>query len=606
MKFCRFAFFLFPVAALLAVAGCGSGSSAGSSPSTQPPTQPAKLAAGNLTASSVSLSWTASTSSVGVAGYNVLRNGSKVGTSTSTSYTDTGLAASTTYSYTVSAYDAVGDTSAASTALSVTTLAQAPPTQPTNLAAGLVTSSTVSLSWTASASALGVSGYNIFRNAVKVGTSTGTSYKDTALLASTAYSYTVSAYDSVGDTSVLSSALPVTTLAATKTPPTAPTGFTAVENATYCNVILSWEASTSLVGITSYQIMRNGSALATTANLSYNDATPAADTSYSYSVEAYDTEGNLSALTSAGPVSTGSCLPAQSFRLGVMYTLAQSTFSIWSPDSSNVQLNLNSTLYPMTPIANENGYSDVYSVTVPGNLKLQTYNFQVGGVTTRDPYGVMVEPGTNNNIVMDPSLTTLTSGWTPRPALTNRVDSIIYEANVREFTNDPGSGVPAADRGYFEGMTDAGTTVNGVTGAPSTGISHLADMGVTHIQIMPFFDFNDCVSTTAENNCFNWGYDPLNYNVPTANYSQTPTDYENRVLEVKRMIDNFHRQGIRVIMDVVYNHTSSKSVFDGISSDYYLTTDITGCGNTIDGSNPMVARMIQDSLEYWVTQYNVD
>jgi pullulanase len=606
MKLCRFVLILIPMAAMLAVAGCGSGSSSDLSASTQPPTQPAKLAAGAITASSVSLSWTASTSSVGVAGHNVLRNGTKTGTSATASYTDTSLSADTTYSYAVSAYDAAGDTSAPSSVLSVTTLAQAPPTQPTNLTAGLVTSSAVSLSWTASISGLGVSGYNIFRNAVKVGTSTGTSYKDTGLLASTAYSYTVSAYDSFGDTSVLSSALPVTTLAATKAAPTAPTSFTAVENATYCNVILSWEASTSSIGIAGYQIMRNGSALASTPNLNYNDATPADGTSYNYAVEAYDTDGNLSAPTSAATVETGSCTPAQSFRLGAMYTLAQSTFSIWSPTSSNVQLNLNSTLYPMTLIANQNGYSDVYSVTVPGDLKLQTYNFQVGGVTARDPYGVMVEPGTNNDIVMDPSLTTLTSGWTPRPTLTNRVDSIVYEAHVREFTNDSSSGVPAADRGYFEGMTDAGTTVNGVAGAPSTGISHLADMGVTHIQIMPFFDFNDCINTTADSTCFNWGYDPLNYNIPTADYSQTPTDYTNRVLEVKRMIDNFHQQGIRVIMDVVYNHTSSEAVFGGISSDYYLTTDITGCGNTIDGSNPMVARMIQDSLEYWVTQYNVD
>jgi len=589
---------------MLAVAGCGSGSSSGSSASTQPPTQPAKLVAGTVTTSSVALSWTASTSSVGVAGYNVLRNGTKTGTSATASYMDTSLAAYTTYSYTVSAYDAAGDTSTSSTAISVTTLAQ--PSQPTILASGTVTSSSVALSWTASTASQGISGYTILRNGNKVGTSTSTSFTDTGLAASTSYSYTVSAYDSVGDTSVLSSALPVTTLAATKTAPTAPTSFAAVENATFCNVILSWDASTSLIGITGYQIIRNGSPLATTANLSYNDATPAAGTSYSYSVEAYDASGNLSSLTSAGTVSTGSCMAAKSFRLGVMYTLAQSTFSIWSPNSSNVELNLNSTLYPMSLIANENGYSDVYSVTVPGDMKLQAYNFRVGGVTTRDPYGVMVEPGTNNNIVMDPSLTTLTSGWTPRPTLTNRVDSIIYEANVREFTNDSSSGVPAADRGYFEGMTDVGTTVNGVRGADSTGISHLADMGVTHIQIMPFFDFNDCISTTAENDCFNWGYDPLNYNVPTANYSQTPTNYSNRVLEIKRMIDNFHQQGIRVIMDVVYNHTSGESVFYGISSDYYLTTDITGCGNTIDGSNAMVARMIQDSLEYWVTQYNVD
>jgi pullulanase len=155
-------------------------------------------------------------------------------------------------------------------------------------------------------------------------------------------------------------------------------------------------------------------------------------------------------------------------------------------------------------------------------------------------------------------------------------------------------------------MTDTGATVNGAAGAPSTGIDHLVDMGVTHIQIMPFFDYNDCVGSTAENTCFNWGYDPLNYNVPTSNYSETPSNYTNRILEVKQMIDNFHKRGIRVIMDVVYNHTADESVLGDITPDYYLSNDVTGTGNTLDGSNPMVARMIQDSLEYWVTQYNVD
>ena len=94
--------------------------------------------------------------------------------------------------------------------------------------------------------------------------------------------------------------------------------------------------------------------------------------------------------------------------------------------------------------------------------------------------------------------------------------------------------------------------------------------------------------------------------MPTSNYSETPTNYTNRVLEVKQMIDNFHKHGIRVIMDVVYNHTSSESVFGNITPEYYLSEDLTGDGHTLDGSNPMVARMIQDSLEYWVTQYNVD
>jgi pullulanase len=577
----------------------------------QPPTVPTNLTAEAITYSSVTLNWTVSTSSAGVAGYNIIRNGAKVGTSTSASFTDTGLSPSTSYSYTVSAYDASGNTSVASAALTVTTLVVAAPTAPSGLSAGSITATSLALSWTASSSPVGVSGYNVFRNGTQVGTSSTTSYTDTGLSASTSYSYTVSAYDAYGDTSALSATLSVATTAQT-TAPTAPANFTAsttsfTASATYCNVTTSWEAATGPAGIGHYAVLRNGAALAITSNLSYQDGTAAANATYSYEVVAYDPSGNASSPSTAVSVSTGSCRASQNFRLGVMYTPKQSIFSVWSPTYSSVELDLNGVLYPMTLMKNPpNGYTDVYSVTVPGDLNGQNYNFVINGSTSRDPYGVMTQPGSNNDIVMDPSQTKLAAGWTPRPTLTNRVDSIVYEANVREFTNDSSSGIPAADRGYFEGMTDTGATVNGVAGAPSTGIDHLADMGVTHIQIMPFFDYNDCVGTTEENTCFNWGYDPLNYNVPTANYSQTPTNYTNRVLEVKRMIDNFHKHGIRVVMDVVYNHTANEDVLANITPEYYLSNDITGVGNTLDGSNPMVARMIQVSLEYWVTQYNVD
>jgi pullulanase len=590
--------------------GCGSGGSS-SAPVTKAPSQPTNLVAGTITTNSVALSWAASTSSAGVAGYNILRNGTKVGTSATPSYTDSGLSAATAYTYAVSAYDASGNTSAASASISVTTLAAVvPPTAPTGLTAGTVTSSSIALSWTASTSSAGVAGYNVLRNGTKVGTSTTTSYTDTGLLATTSYSYTVTAFDSAGNTSVASSVLVVTTLGATGQAPATPTGFSAVENVAYCNVVQSWNASApGASAIVGYQVLRNGTPLATTGNLTYNDTTAAPDTTYTYEVAAYDANENESVPTNTISVNTGTCTPAQALRLGVMYTPAQSTFSIWSPDSSNVVLNLNGTLHPMSPVADANGYTDVYSVVVPGDQLLQTYNFQVNGVTSRDPYGAMVQAGTNNNIVLDPSQATLPDGWTPTPDLANRVDSIIYETHVRDFTEDASSGIPVDERATYEGMTLAGTTVNGVTGAPSTGIDHLVDMGVTHIQLMPVTDFNSCNPTDVANNadCYNWGYDPENYNVPEERYSQTPTDASlKRIAEFKAMIDGFHKRGIRVILDVVYNHTVDKSVLGNITSKYYLGTDISGVGNTLDGSQPMVARMIQDSLEYWVTQYNVD
>jgi pullulanase len=387
----------------------------------------------------------------------------------------------------------------------------------------------------------------------------------------------------------------------------APTGFAGTESSLYCTVMLSWNASSS-AGVTSYSVLRNGSVLGTTTNLTYNDTTAAQSTTYAYSVEATSSTAT-SIPSTAVSISTGSsCTAAPAFRLGVIYTPNQSTFSIWSPDSSNVALNLNGTLYAMSPMANTSGYTNVYSTTLSGDKYLQTYNFQINRVTSRDPYGVMVQPGTNNDIVLDPSLIALPSSWSATPTLTNRVDSVIYETHVRDFTEDVSSGLPVTDRSTYEGMTMAGTTVNAVAGAPSTGIDHLVDMGITHIQLMPVFDFDACNPSIVATDpaCYNWGYDPVNFNIPEERYSQTPNDPTARILEFKTMIDNFHKRGIRVVMDVVYNHTSDETVLGNITPKYYLATDLTGDGNTLDGSQPMVARMIQDSLDYWVSQYHVD
>ncbi len=295
-------------------------------------------------------------------------------------------------------------------------------------------------------------------------------------------------------------------------------------------------------------------------------------------------------------------------RLGVLYSPAQSTFSLWSPDTADVRLNLNGASYPMTKVADANGYTDVYSVVVPGDQHLRTYNFQVNGQTSRDPYGVMVQPGTDNNVVLDPARTALPGGWAPTPALANRIDSVVYETHVRDFTVDASSGVPSAQRGTYAGMTRGGTTVNGTAGATKTGIDHLADLGVTHVQLLPVFDFNSCspARVAADPNCYNWGYDPVNYNVPEERYSQTPNDPVARVREFKAMVDGFHRRGIRVVMDVVYNHTADKDTLGRITPRYYNAIDLSGVGNSLDGSNPMVARMIRDSLEHWVREYNID
>ncbi|WP_407945738.1 GH32 C-terminal domain-containing protein [Paenibacillus puerhi] len=182
---------------------------------TQAPSAPTNLASSSKTSTSVSLTWTASTDNVGVTGYNIYRGGTKIGTSAATSYTDSGLNASTAYTYTVKAVDAAGNESAASNSLSVTTNAGAADTQapsaPTNLASSSKTSTSVSLTWTASTDNVGVTGYNIYRGGTKIGTSAATGYTDSGLNASTAYTYTVKAVDAAGNESAASNSLSVTT-----------------------------------------------------------------------------------------------------------------------------------------------------------------------------------------------------------------------------------------------------------------------------------------------------------------------------------------------------------------------------------------------------------
>lgn len=315
-----------------------------------------------------------------------------------------------------------------------------------------------------------------------------------------------------------------------------------------------------------------------------------------YNVKFDEAQKTYTAQQTAGPQ------PA-SVGLGAIYSLGSTSFSLWSPDSSDVKLWLDGKIYAMRKIPNGGGLSDVYGVTVPGDHHLQRYNFRIAGRTARDPYGVMVEPATDFNIVVDLAKTEPEGGWVPRPALKEREDSILYEVHVRDFTIDDSSGVEAGKRGKFLGMVQAGSRYQGLT----TGIDHLKELGVTHVQILPMFDYRACTNNQA--NCYSWGYDPLNFNVPEENYS-VAQDPVGRIRELKTMVNEFHKAGIRVVMDVVYNHTADlnppESTFSPISKQYFTGTDLSGTGNAVDAGKPMVSGFIRDSLEYWVREYHID
>lgn len=300
-------------------------------------------------------------------------------------------------------------------------------------------------------------------------------------------------------------------------------------------------------------------------------------------------------------------LNKQEQTLGATYTKESTTFRIWSPDTSDVKVTVDGVTHTLNK-SNLDCYTNVYEATVDGDLARKTYQFTIGGVDARDPYGKMTAKGSNTaNIVMDMKTTEPDGGWADRPKLKNREDTIAYEVHVRDFTIDPTSGVDDVKKGRYLGMVQPGTTYAD-TGV-KTGIDHLKELGVTHVQLQPIFDYATCSNVDSQDSsCYNWGYDPWNYNVPEDRYTSVfGTDkYEQKIKEVKEMINEFHKQGIRVIMDVVYNHTMDKTVLGGITQNYYLSKDTTGCGNTVNADQNMVWTMIRDSMDYWVSEFHVD
>ncbi len=277
-------------------------------PDTQKPTVPTALVATNTTTTGTTVSWTASTDNVAVTGYDVYRNGTYLKTVTTPVFTETNLSAATAYSYTVTARDAAGNVSAASAALGVTTLS-APdtqkPTVPTALVATNTTATATTISWTPSTDNVGVAGYVIYRDGVKLTTVSTPNFTDTALGAGTTYSYTVTALDAAGNESAPSAALRVVTLAAGDTQaPTVPSNLVA-SNTTATGTTVSWTASTDNVAVTGYDVYRNGAYLKTVTTPSFTDSGLSGDTTYKYTVRARDAAGNASNTATPLDVRTG-------------------------------------------------------------------------------------------------------------------------------------------------------------------------------------------------------------------------------------------------------------------------------------------------------------
>jgi chitodextrinase len=274
---------------------------------TQAPSVPQNLQSANITSGSFTVSWNASADNVAVTGYDVFRNGVFVGFSTATNFTFTGLAANTNYAIAVRARDAAGNISTLSPGLLVKTLLLPDviaPSVPANLQSSGVTTNAFAMTWSASTDNIAVTGYEIFRDGVAVGTSPTTSYQFTGLTANTNYTITVRARDAAGNTSAQSAALVVKTQANPDIiAPSVPTNLQS-SGVTTNAFTVTWSASTDNVGVTGYEVYRNGVLVTTVTNTTYSFTGLTPSTSYAITVKARDAAGNISAASAALNVTT--------------------------------------------------------------------------------------------------------------------------------------------------------------------------------------------------------------------------------------------------------------------------------------------------------------
>lgn len=304
--------------------------------------------------------------------------------------------------------------------------------------------------------------------------------------------------------------------------------------------------------------------------------------------------------------------------LGSTYSKEKTTIKLWSPIATKVTLrlykNLDNSSQPDKTIDLTCGDKGVWSTTLTDHdYKGWAYDYRLefadGHVTTTDdPYSTATTINGVRSVIEDVD-NIKPADFIKMPAFTKPTDAIIYEAGVRDLTADKNANVQHP--GQFLGLTQEGTKTD--TGYP-TGLDYLKKLGVTHVQFLPMYDFGS-IDEAHPSNAYNWGYDPVNYNVPEGSYSSKPADPAARILEMKEMINALHKQGLRVVMDVVYNHVYGldKQAFDKVVPGYYFKyddngnmVDDIGMGNAVASQRRMVRKYIVDSVKYWAKNYHID
>ena len=305
--------------------------------------------------------------------------------------------------------------------------------------------------------------------------------------------------------------------------------------------------------------------------------------------------------------------------LELVYTPEQSVFTLWAPSADRVRLNLYASGEEGDPeehVEMEKAGYGTWRIHIDRDLKGSFYTFQIekNGKWLNETPGIWAKAvGINGNraAVIDWNETN-PDGWKSdrSPELKMYSDIILYELHHRDFSIAPDSGIE--NKGKFLALTETGTkTPEG----EATGLDHLKELGVTHIHILPSFDFATVDETKLDENHYNWGYDPKNYNVPDGSYSTDPANPVVRIREFKEMVKSLHQNGFRIVLDVVYNHTASTdhSNFDLTVPGYFYRqnadgsySNASGCGNETASEREMVRHYIIESVKFWAREYHID
>ena len=322
------------------------------------------------------------------------------------------------------------------------------------------------------------------------------------------------------------------------------------------------------------------------------------------------------------PIST---LPAYGGELGARLTADGTAFTVWAPTAEAVTLRLFATGADDEPGARAiaerpmtSGPRGTWHAETSERLAGVYYDFLVrfpDGTVNRaaDPWARAAGVNGARSMVVDLAQTN-PEGWgKDRGPDIPDGELVVWETHIGDFSNDLDCGVPAEHRGRFLAFTHDGTHITGDSASP-TCLNYLKRLGVTCVQLLPFYDYGSVDETRPEDGQFNWGYDPVNYNVPEGSYSTDPYHGEVRIRECKTMIQALHRAGFKVIMDVVYNHMySADNWFERMVPGYFCRrTDDgalangSGCGSDTASEHAMFGRYIVDSVTYWAREYHID